>query len=77
MHLSALWTPGQPRDASRWVAPERAATHTRRLMPEAERQLPVFLWQSMWRIQDVQKAERKNWLDVAVSNKFKGIQFRY
>lgn len=72
-----LWQPGQPRQATAWVPPERPATYKRRVMPEAERPLPVFLWQSMWRIQDVQTTVRKNWLDVAVKQTFTGIQFRY
>lgn len=72
---SPLWQPGQPRHEPDWTAPEPAAP-TRRAAPE-EGPLPVFLWQNMWRIQDVQRGEGKNWLEDVVNKRFKGIQFRY
>ena len=72
-----LWQPGQPLHTPAWITPGRAVSHTKRMMAQAERPLPVFLWQNMWRIQDVRKKESKNWLDAAVNKKFRGVEFRY
>ncbi|SPO05058.1 uncharacterized protein DNG_07743 [Cephalotrichum gorgonifer] len=76
-----LWQPGRTRPVPTWAASvsERTAPHKGRRMPEADKPLPVFLWQKMWRIQDLEpKKPKKDWLDTkSLTKKFKGIQFRY